>query len=112
VFLYGQTGSGKTYNHDAITRAAASTIFGGAMEDSGRELASVSLSVVEIYCESIRCLLTGREVALRQARGGGIVLEGAGEKVGALAAAEGKLEAWRDVWEDGATCTSSRHRSR
>jgi hypothetical protein len=82
VFLYGQTGSGKTFTHEAITRAAVASIFGRALEESGRELAAVTLSVVEIYCEQIRCLLTGRDVTLRQPqRGGCVLLEGAGEQV-------------------------------
>jgi recombinational DNA repair ATPase RecF len=89
VFLYGQTGSGKTFTHEAITRAAVATIF-GREEDSRRELAAVVLSVVEIHCEAIRCLLTGREVALRQGqRGGGLLLEGAGEQARRPAGSEG-----------------------
>lgn len=82
LFLYGQTGSGKTYTHEALTQWAAATIFRRALEESGQELAAVTLSVVEIYCEQVKCLLTGREVTLRQPqRGGGLVLEGAGEQV-------------------------------
>jgi hypothetical protein len=111
VFLYGQTGSGKTFNHDAITRAAASTIFGGGASggDGGSpasELAAVSLSVVEIYCEAIRCLLTGREVSLRQGRDGGILLEGAGEKVGPGGGLERRLAAcgWTASWPPGPAC--------
>jgi hypothetical protein len=81
--MYGQTGSGKTFTHDGITRAAAATIF-GALDSNGRKLATVTLSVVEIYNEHIRCLLTGRDVTLRRAhQGKGVVLDGARERVSA-----------------------------
>jgi hypothetical protein len=91
VFLYGQTGSGKTYTHEAVTQEAAATIFGA--EESGRELAAVTVSCVEIYCENIRCLLTGHDVALRQAqRSGNLVLEGAGEEVGKWGSLGGCLQ--------------------
>jgi hypothetical protein len=64
-----------------VTRCSVATIFGRGLEESGRELAAVTLSVVEIYCETIRCLLTGKEVTLRQSQRSGLLLDGAGEHV-------------------------------
>jgi hypothetical protein len=83
MFLYGQTGSGKTTSHEQLMRLAAAHIFGCA-DQAGRELARVTVSVVELYNEKLRCLLTERDVALRRAPRGGVVLEGAAEKVGAV----------------------------
>jgi hypothetical protein len=93
VFLYGQTGSGKTHTHEGITAAAVADIFGlgrpaaasdeaaggggsSRVSSGGRELVGVGLSVVEVYCEKVRCLLSGREVELR---GGGAGAGGAEE---------------------------------
>ncbi|GBF95987.1 hypothetical protein Rsub_08802 [Raphidocelis subcapitata] len=113
IFLYGQTGSGKTTSHDQLTRLAAAHIFGRALEEGGRELARVTVSVVELYNETVRCLLTGRDVALRRAPlGGAVVLEGAGEKAcsseAQLLAAINAAQARRAVGETRANLRSSR----
>jgi hypothetical protein len=84
--VYGQTGAGKTHTMDALTDLVLQQLYSAAgADDSGAEV-SISISVVELYNEVLRCLLSAREnLQLRWASGAGsvagVVLEGAEERV-------------------------------
>ncbi|KEG09172.1 C-terminal motor kinesin [Trypanosoma grayi] len=68
IFAYGQTGSGKTFTmgggegeSKGINTRALERLFQIIEERRETEESTVSLSVLEIYCEQIRDLLAGRE---------------------------------------------------
>ena len=77
--MYGQTGAGKTHSLDSITSAAISQVFATAAADDVCDY-GVSVSVLELYNEVLRCLISGREVNLMMGREG-LMLEGLAEKV-------------------------------
>eukprot|EP00658_Telonema_sp_P-2_P059752 TRINITY_DN48884_c0_g1_i2.p1 TRINITY_DN48884_c0_g1~~TRINITY_DN48884_c0_g1_i2.p1 ORF type:complete len:360 (+),score=105.35 TRINITY_DN48884_c0_g1_i2:113-1192(+) len=63
IFAYGQTGSGKTYTMEGprddpgVSLRATQAIFREIAARSEVEEASVSLSMMEVYCDEVRCLL-------------------------------------------------------
>lgn len=71
IFAYGQTGSGKTftmtgYDDKGINKRALDRLFHIIEERKESEVSSVSVSVLEIYCEQIRDILVPRSEASRQ----------------------------------------------
>jgi kinesin family member C2/C3 len=70
IFAYGQTGSGKTftmtgYDDKGINKRALDRLFQIIEERRESEESTVSVSVLEIYCEQIRDLLASRADANR-----------------------------------------------
>ena len=72
IFAYGQTGSGKTHTMQGgsgdsrgINRRALDRLFGVIHEREETEESTVSVSVLEIYCEQIRDLLVSKQTAAR-----------------------------------------------
>ncbi|CUI14124.1 C-terminal motor kinesin, putative [Bodo saltans] len=70
IFAYGQTGSGKTftmtgYDDKGINKRALDRLFQIIEERRESEESTVSVSVLEIYCEQIRDLLATRSEANR-----------------------------------------------
>jgi len=71
IFAYGQTGSGKTHTmngpatNKGINRRALDRLFHIISERTESEESTVSVSVLEIYCEQIRDLLVSKSEANR-----------------------------------------------
>lgn len=72
IFAYGQTGSGKTHTMQGgsgdsrgINRRALDRLFNIIAEREETEESSVTVSVLEIYCEQIRDLLVSKSVAAK-----------------------------------------------
>lgn len=70
IFAYGQTGSGKTYTMGGgdgetkgINARALERLFSIIAERTETEVSTVTVSVLEIYCEQIRDLLVSRREA-------------------------------------------------
>eukprot|EP00658_Telonema_sp_P-2_P039363 TRINITY_DN28166_c0_g1_i1.p1 TRINITY_DN28166_c0_g1~~TRINITY_DN28166_c0_g1_i1.p1 ORF type:complete len:420 (+),score=96.10 TRINITY_DN28166_c0_g1_i1:510-1769(+) len=72
IFAYGQTGSGKTHSmmggtgeSMGINKRALDRLFSIIDERKDTETSTVSISVLEVYCESIIDLLAPRNVAAK-----------------------------------------------
>lgn len=70
IFAYGQTGSGKTFTmngtegeNKGINTRALERLFGIIEERKETEVSTVTVSVLEIYCEQIRDLLATKKEA-------------------------------------------------
>jgi len=134
VFVYGQTGTGKTYTMDHLLRYAAAHIFGAMLQPGGGGRcggsdggggdgeaapagaagagAALSVSVLEVYNEVVKDLVSGRENLAVVMTACGIHVSGLSELVCATAdelqTAIARANAGRSVGETLANARSSR----
>ncbi len=81
IFVYGQTGAGKTHTIEQMTQRVLQQLHARAAADESREYA-MFVSVIELYNEVLRDLVSGKNDLQLRNPGGGIVVDGLVEKVG------------------------------